>query len=480
MKHVGTGNPDLLVRALEAAGIPAGARIVLAVSGGADSMALLRVAARMAPERGWTLLVAHIHHGLRGVDADRDEHFVLQIAADMGIESVARHVDTEGHAKAHALSIEAAARELRYRALGDIVREWGAYCLLTGHTRDDQAETVLLRLAHGAGIHGLGAMRWRHGTIIRPFLHVGRSELRLASSRYVLPYVEDASNDDLRFLRNRVRRYVIPEFDRVQPSVAALIARSAARLQPDSDYIRGEAERALALLGVRHAHDEILVPWGSWAALHPSLRRHTLMALLLTMAGTRGVVAFNHAEMAEDRLLRREGLPIHLPGAISVLVERGCMVFRRCPNVDIPSPSTVSLVPPADIDFGPFLVKARVLRCPPELLRCALAVRGNWHTFLAPEFARQALQVRPRQPGDRIELAGRSGTRKLQDLMVDQKIPRALRTPLPVLSEGARVLWVPLLGTARNALVNDMSGECVHVQVRRSPGTSTEWYNSLP
>jgi tRNA(Ile)-lysidine synthase len=199
------------IRALEAAAenglMPEGTAILLAVSGGADSMALLAAAAEVAPPQGWQLSIGHVHHGWRGREADRDLGFVGTHAGRLGLRFLWRHRDARGTARRLKLSPEAAARAVRYEALAEMAQASGSALIATAHQRDDRAESFLLAVERRAGLAALAGPRARRADgVVRPFLGVTRSEILRFLSERGIGFRRDATNGDLRFSRNRVRR----------------------------------------------------------------------------------------------------------------------------------------------------------------------------------------------------------------------------------------------------------------------------------
>ena len=206
-----TGGPleQALRGAVDAGLLPPGASILLAVSGGADSLALLYAAAEMAPEERWSLSVGHIHHGWRGREADRDMAFVAGHAARLGLPFRARRRDARAEARRHRLSPEAGARRARYEALAGIALEAGAERIATAHQREDAVESYLLARERKAGVAGLGGPRpRREDGVVRPFLDVARAEILAFLAARALAFRRDRTNGDLSLARNRVRRSI--------------------------------------------------------------------------------------------------------------------------------------------------------------------------------------------------------------------------------------------------------------------------------
>lgn len=226
--------------------IPDGASIVLAVSGGPDSTALLHGAAALAPDRGWQLTVAHLDHGLRETSAD-EAATVASIAAGLGLPVEVRRVDVAALASSEHRSLEDAGRQARYRFLEEVAASHGSEGLIaTAHTADDAAETVLLRLARGSGLRGLRGIPARRGRIVRPLLLARRAILRAALDAAGISYLTDPSNTDLAHARNRVRADLLPALERLNPAAVEALTRFGRLAADDDDLLDSLAAAELA------------------------------------------------------------------------------------------------------------------------------------------------------------------------------------------------------------------------------------------
>jgi tRNA(Ile)-lysidine synthase len=246
------GNTDLapiteaLAQGAHALNIPDGVALVLAVSGGPDSTALLHGAAALAPDRGWRLTVAHLDHALRSSSAD-EAAAVAASAARLGLAVEVRRVDVAALAAKEHRSLEDAGRQARYRFLEEVARARGPEALIaTAHTADDAAETILLRLARGSGLRGLRGIPARRATIVRPLLHARRAALRGALDAAGIAYLNDPSNVDPAHARNRVRAELLPQLERLNPAVVEALTRFGRLAAGDDDLLDGLAAAELA------------------------------------------------------------------------------------------------------------------------------------------------------------------------------------------------------------------------------------------
>jgi len=255
-----TDPPEPLVAALRRGAerlIPDGVPLVLAVSGGPDSMALLVAAAALAANRGWRLSVAHLDHALRPGSAD-EARWVADAAAELGLPAEVRRVDVAELAAGEGWSIEEAGREARYRFLEEVAAGLGADALVaTAHTLDDSAETVVLNLVRGAGLSGVRGIPSRRGRIVRPLLRERRDDLRAALDQAGIRYLVDPTNEDVSFVRNRIRSEILPALGRLNPSVAVTLARYAHLAAEDDELLDALAAAELA----RRAKSDGWIDW---------------------------------------------------------------------------------------------------------------------------------------------------------------------------------------------------------------------------
>jgi tRNA(Ile)-lysidine synthase len=229
-----------------------GMRIGVAVSGGADSVALLRRLIELAPEIGYVLSVAHVHHGIRGAEADADAGFVTALAVKYGLIFHRRDVDTPSAARENRETMEEAARNLRYAWFRELLEQGEADAVATAHTLDDQAETVLHKLLRGAWTEGLGGISptitQARGSILRPFLEARRTEIEAWLRSISQPWCEDASNTDITFTRNRIRHELLPMLATYNPQIHSQLANLATLARDEDTYWQAELTRILPSL----------------------------------------------------------------------------------------------------------------------------------------------------------------------------------------------------------------------------------------
>ncbi len=302
---------------------------VLAVSGGADSMALLTAASHLQATGEYRFVAVHVEHGLRGEASLADMRLVQQHCADIGMECVAEQVDVKVLVQDQHLSVEDAARQLRYAVLRRVAAQKGARAIVTAHHFDDQAETVLLKLLRGAGIDGLSAMHERSGDIWRPLLGTPRDMLHLYCDLQGVPYAEDATNSDLSYTRNRVRLQLLPYLEeRYNPDIRTALVRTATSLAQDADCLSQLAHEAYekALVQTTDTADgQIVLNAEAINALPKAIAWRVLREGYYHLA--QQALAFERTQaLAQLCEARVGGKVVQLPG-VTALYSKGKIIF---------------------------------------------------------------------------------------------------------------------------------------------------------
>jgi tRNA(Ile)-lysidine synthase len=421
----------------------AGDRVLVAVSGGADSVGLLAVLCHVRKRYAISLVAAHVHHGLRGEEADDDESTAAAVAARLGVPFVRAHLGGELHRGAN---LEERAREARYRALHRLAAAEGCTKIATGHTRDDQAETVLLRLVRGAGPRGLAAIRpLREDGVIRPLLDCRRAEVEAMVRAAGLPFRHDTMNDDPRFLRTQVRARVLPLLAELNPRIVDALARTAAIEWSSRRMVEAWLAQMLASVGPDRIDVSLLegVPrdWRAHVVRHWLARgggarhlaaRHLGSVLRLSEGGSGRVVA-----LPGGRRVRRRG------GAL-VIEGEGQESVKGAGEMSIGG----SLAPGLEVRAAGWALSAR-WETPASRSKPA----DLWSAACDAEGIELPLAVRAARRGERVRPLGLGGSRKLSDVFIDRKIPVEQRASYPVVDCRGEILWVPGVVRAEHARV---------------------------
>lgn len=422
--------------------LPAPGVVLAGVSGGSDSVALARLLALAAPERGWRLALGHVDHALRP-GSGQDARFVAQLAEELGAAFFIEEVTLDSRGR----SLEEAARQARREALMQMAAQAGAEVIALGHTAGDQAETVMMRLLNGTGLSGLAAMRPWSSPWWRPLLGLSREELRAWLQTQGHPWREDESNQSLDFLRNRVRHQLLP------------LAR---------ELVNPRAEEALARLATLAAEEEEL--WQSWcreqegqvlrrqgtslvlraeplAAMHPARQRRLLRHAMDILTGRGQHLLAPHVEQMRELLAGAPGRKLTLPDGLMAWRETEALRLDRaeppqCPSLLLHGPATVAL---------PHLgVSLRL-----ELLEEKPPIAGRGPSACLPAQAvRWPLELRPAQPGERFHPLGAPGGKRLSRLLIDRKVPQWWRARTLILADREGPWWAAPWAVAERARLN--------------------------
>ncbi|MCB9383213.1 MAG: tRNA lysidine(34) synthetase TilS [Bryobacterales bacterium] len=439
-----------------------GERIGVACSGGPDSLALLAALGELAPALGIRLGVVHLNHGLRGAASDADEAFVRDLAHQRGLEARIERVDVGETATRQGRNLEDAGRRARYDWFGAMIERGVFDRIATGHTRSDQAETVLFRLLRGAGPEGLSSIRpVRAPGVIRPLLGVERAEVEAFLAERGLEARLDETNLDLRFARNRIRHALLPMLEREwNPRTSEALSRLAEQAGEDAAYWREQAEEALARLA-EPAAGGLAFDAGAMAALAPALRRRVLR-LALEKIGGEGRYEFRHVE-ALRALVEQPGAGarLDLPG---LTAERSCGTVRLATRTGADELATAAQIePPSELASPDGRTRIR-LELEPQGAGAERYTKPNWDEIDWSK-APKPLILRGWQPGDCIRLQPGVAPRKLSDLLQSARAPRWERPGWPVLAgrpEGP-LLWARGFGSSAEFRPAGNIGEVLRV-----------------
>ncbi len=399
-----------------------GDNVVCAVSGGADSMALLWAMYLLKDKLNIHLSAAHFNHRLRGEESDRDEAFVADFCKGYGIDFVAG----SGNVVAGPKGLEAAAREARYAFLRSLPGK-----IATAHTASDNAETVLLHLVRGTGLKGLGGVTPVNGCVIRPMLTVTREEVLAFLEEYSIPFVEDSSNGEDDFLRNRLRHHIVPQLKKENPSLSQNLSAMALRLRQDEEALDTIAEEKYT----NNVTDLL--------ALHPAIRSRVLAKILLK-AGVKEPEAAHIAALEGLLISSKPSAKAEFPGGVTIA--RNYDVLEIMQNTEaIPAQELTDTLCVADYRIS----------CKPN----AQSEQTPTSFAVLPQ---GKVVVRCRQEGDTIRL--NAGTKSLKKLFIDKKIPASLRNTIPVIADAAGVLGIAGIGANVDRLSTDTNAVRITIE----------------
>jgi tRNA(Ile)-lysidine synthase len=407
--------------------VPAGSSGLALCSGGADSAGLLAgLVGAVGADR---VAAIHLNYRLRE-DSGEDERACADLCRALGVDLVVERPPMSGDG-----NTQAEARRLRYDAAERLRAERDLDWIAAGHTRTDLAETVIYRLVSSPGLRALLGLPPRRGSLVRPLIGMGRAEVRRLVQEAGLPHRDDPTNAEPAYARNRIRNEVLPVLEQIAPAVERTIAETQAELREDAELLERLAQEAAdessgpAPAGLGEPSTlaaEALRP------LDPALRRLVIAELAERAAG--GPVRVGRETAAEVWRLAQspEGGVVELGGGVEARLEHGHLILFAEGEE---SPAEASLAVPGVCRFGSWQVRAELAVPPPNPLGLDVAI-------LDPDRLESALMVRPWREGDSIRPVGLGGTKSLQDVFTDRKVPRSLRRTLPVVTSGGRVAWV--------------------------------------
>jgi len=452
---------DLVSQVLDAIrrhGMLAGGETVLvAVSGGADSIALLCCLRTLAPELGLTLHVVHVNHGLRP-DAEADQAFVEELARRWGVPlSVERVAIPVGRGQ----SPEAAARAVRYDAFRRAAERIRASRVALGHTADDQAETVLMRILQGAGPRGLAGIPPVRGLYIRPLLEVRRHQIEAELRRLGVTWREDPTNRDPKFLRNRIRHDLLPFLaGSFHPRIIEALCRAGALTRALVTELETLAARELDRLAVSRGQ-EILLSLGELQGLPPGVGEEVLRQALFRLGETGPFRAW--AQRTLRHLLESEDRAGQFPIG-RVLLERSMGQLRLARGSPAPIPERPLPVPGSlAIPESGVVIEARAF----DRAAGYRPPSGPWRVAFDRDQLNPPLSVRSRRPGDGFHPFGAPGSKTLKAFLIDAKLPRWERERLALVAAGGKIVWLVGLRRAAAAPVTPATCRLIELSAER-------------
>ncbi len=418
-----------------------GMRVLVAVSGGPDSLALLHVLRALQGALGINLVAAHFDHGFRK-DSAAEADFVRRVAEELAIPFVAGAAEVPRLLRG-ARGPQDAARQARYAFLTRSADSAGAARIAVGHTADDQAETLLLHLIRGAGARGLAGMPPVRGRVIRPLIEAWRVEVERYCQAHGLKPLRDPSNTDRRYLRNRIRSELFPQLATYNPRIGERLVATARILADEHRLIDALARRARERLV-----SEGRIEREPFLALHPAIQRGLLRQLAPDLEAGQVEAARQAMQAASGRTFnigRRLRLTTSYQ-TVSLAPDPPGIAFEA--ELDVPGEVTV---PPLDLRIG-----AR---------ECTGTDSGPHMAHVDRDALTLPLRVGPRRRGERFQPLGMAVPKRLQDFLVDRKVPRAERDRLPLIRDRSGIVWIPGVSIAEWARVTPRTRRVLHLEM---------------
>ena len=422
-----------------------GDRVLVAVSGGPDSIALLHLLDKQKEKYGIELFVVHVNHQLR-TEAEQEATYVQQVCRERNLPFQMFSIDVQAYARQNSMSMEQAGHEVRHNCFRECKERWQITKLALGHHGDDRAESVLLHLVQGCGLDGLTAMPPQDGWIIRPLAEIRKQDLIAYCEAEKLHYFIDSSNLETEFLRNRIRLEILPELRQLNPQITDALLRLQDSCAADADYL----ERCTAALweqyGSRTA-GQILFPADVLKKQHTALQRRILRYLYRQLTGSETNLTFRQVEQMQHIALQQNGSQqIHLTNGVIFFREYNTLniAWRQKKQTEayryIWNLEGMLSVPEWNGMFQA-VVSEKGLSEEPKHQNTECAADSSMEIAIDADQLRAPLQIRSRQPGDRLVMP--YGHKKLKQFFIDKKVPASERGRIPLVLSGEEIIWIP-------------------------------------
>ena len=434
-------------QALASFSVKVGDRVVVAVSGGLDSVCLLHLL-RKCPSYRLSLHVAHLNHQFRP-EADDEARFVAKLARDWGLPFSISEEPVLSFCREKGVSKQLGARTIRYRFLNKVAGQVNAQWIATAHTADDQAETFLMRILRGSGVRGLGGIpSLRDGSIIRPLLRVTRKEVLQELSKDQIPHVEDPSNQQTIYQRNKIRHLLMPVLEAYNPRIREALCREAILLHDEDDFLKQTVMEMLPSLQIKAESDSVTYNIAKLEGLHPALQRRLLLWGLNRLLDGMREIGFRHIEIIRKMFYGKNGSRYKLPGNLTAKKQYANLILERmilANQTSAQEQAKTHILP----KMSPFPSK-KIVSLPDWEIIMKFSLSTERPTSFSACIASfdfdkisLPLSIRRCQRGDRfVPLGMRGHHKKLQDYFVDAKITRDERERTPLLCCPEGIIWL--------------------------------------
>lgn len=453
-------------------------RVLIAVSGGPDSLALLHWLVGIREEWQLNLLAVHLNHQFRGEEADQDEAFVQEICQAWELPCLSKRMDVASFARKRQLGNQEAARICRYQFFEEVAKEYGYPKVALAHHADDQLETVLMRLIRGTGLKGLSGIpilrETEHYTIIRPFLAVTKQEIEDYCKRHQLEPRIDPSNQSDHYTRNYIRHHLIPHIVHLNTNVHQIVTEMTETLRLENEYIESESRRYLSTVLRSQSEDKIAICLSSFLKVPLPLQRRLILLLLSYLPISRSFWNKVHIEAIFNLFHSTNGYKrLHLPEAILVTKEYNHVQISKLDSSEDKKHRDYLEELPACGEYrltSPSLLVQISIWDRKDVTQAATSFMDEEDkqihvAWFDAEQLHLPIILRNRRPGDKIQPLGMEGHKKVKDIFIDEKIPHAARQIWPIFTQGDQLIWIPGLKRSNRAKVTKETEKLLKVEI---------------
>ena len=429
--------------------LKAGDKVIAGVSGGADSICLLFILLKLKEEIGFGLSAVHVHHGIRGETADRDEAYVREVCAREKVGLFVYHEDVSGYAKERGLTLEEAGREIRRARFLEAMESQGAGRIALAHHRNDNAETVLWNLCRGTGLRGMGGISPKNGVWIRPLLCLERPEIESYLEKRGISYCTDETNLKDDYTRNRIRNHVLPYLtEQVNERTTAHIAECATKLAEIGEYIEAETVRYAGQCRKSGKDGAVIILEEPYRAVPKALKAGVILSLICEAADQRKDIGETHVRAVQQLMERRPGKRSSLP--------YGLWAVRGYEGISLRKGGK-----PEKTDENP-AVRMRIFEKNMESVTFSQKNYTKWFDY---DIISNTVKIRHRKPGDYIVIDKEGRTQKLKRYFINAKIPREERDSIWLAADGSEIMWIAGYRQSQAYQVTDRTKRILEIRI---------------
>lgn len=417
--------------------------LLIACSGGADSLALVDIFRQLASKYKFTISVAHAEHGIRKQSSLDDAQFVKAYCQKYHLPFYLKHLQVLKFAQEHKYSVETAARILRYNFLRETKKQIHATKILTAHHMNDQAETILQHLMRGSGAEGLKGMSIVNGDIIRPFLAITRKEIEAYCQEHKLTPRFDETNDSLDYERNRIRLELLPQMATYNPQIIKALCQTAQLIGQEHDFIKIYTRKIYANICQENLLAKNLSISLNIAPLlneHKAIRYSLYRYILQKIQGNLANISLIHIDNIDKFLYNGHvGLILQLPANLKIYYQYGKLNFtKQAKNIFAQADYSLNIM--AKINEPNYLPDGQIIEI--NSVDKIFPIKGRNHCFIDADKIKGNLLIRSRQNGDKIVPKGMQGSKKVKDIFIDNKIPAPKRAHVPIICDEQGIIWL--------------------------------------